>query len=118
MNVTENNVLIAEFMGWKKSILSKTYERYTDGTWDSLEMLLPDEFEYHSDWNWLMEVVEKIKPLVFAFDICKFGCIVVRFKENDKLPSISFNNRDVPQIESVYKACVEFIKWRNTQNKK
>ena len=93
-NIIENNKLIAEFMGG--------YE--------------PEEFEdYHSDWNWLMEVVEKIENyneytnVFFAPEGCAIDCHI----EN----GFSFSNDCDTKIEAVYSVCIEFIKWYNKQSK-
>jgi hypothetical protein len=120
MNTTENNKIIAEFMGFyfdrfhNDGIIEPPINTmfFKHSATFSLE-----ELKFNSDWNWIMEVVEKIKPLVYAFDICKSGTIIFQFKENNTLPSIAFNNRNMSQIETVYNSCIEFIKWHNEQNK-
>lgn len=85
---TENNKLIAEFM--------EGYE--------------PEEYEdFHSDWNWLMEVVEKIESLDYRFAITEFLSEV----SNEKLSIKSWKEKT--KFENTYNACVEFIKWYNQQ---
>ena len=90
-NTTENNKLIAEFMGG--------YET--------------EEFEdYHSDWNWLMEVVDKIESMDFVLNIRQGHVSIVN--NSGKTPF--YTGSDIVEkskIESVYNTCVEFIKWYN-----
>ncbi len=112
MNTTtvENNKLIAEFLGYE---------------WDNQnEVLTQNKFaiqnsvtKFHSDWNWLMQLVEKIESLGFATSIASgskgFACVITKGVENIFL---SNNKTSKTKIEAVYNACVEFIKWYN-QNK-
>ena len=83
----KDNKLIAEFMGVKP----------------------PLYMEYHTTWDWLMPVVEKIESLGYVFTIqggkAEYGemisetrCIIAEGK-----------------LSSTYKAVVEFIKLINTQ---
>jgi hypothetical protein len=74
---------------------------------------------YDSDWNWLFPVVEKIFQLKIKHTevdgyIGKHRCRIEvyprKFFENDY---IYFNNS---KIEAVYNACIEFIKWYNSQS--
>ncbi len=63
-DIKGNNALIAQFMGWRKS----SYTTYPDGTEIVHSLALGDkyvnyfeaELKYHSSWDWLMPVVEKI----------------------------------------------------------
>ena len=111
MNTTENNKIIVEFMKW--DILNDmTYSKATKGKWVEL-----DKLKFHSNWNWLMEVVEKIESLT---DINSNGCFMV-------LESIGFNAKFIfddgtrilkdskgeTKIEAVYMAVVAFIEWYN-----
>jgi predicted HTH transcriptional regulator len=110
MNNTENNRLIAEFMGYNEEIVNgEIYFTLPD----MLESLSDEELQYHSDWNWLMEVVEKIENyneytnVLFTPQGCEINCYI----ENGFL----FSNDCNTKIEAVYNACIEFIKWYNKQ---
>jgi hypothetical protein len=113
-NVIENNTIIAEFMGAK--IIKKDQQAYDmDGKYpDGTDRKLPENMEYHTSWDWLMTVVEKIKNtgeghwfeiLVGYINICKIGNIGMEEQfietEEDEI------------LETVYNACVEFIEWHN-----
>ena len=127
-NIIENNKIIAEFLEWEFDDLSETFETpflklvepqaFGD---EQFSCKLQDfELEFHSDWNWLMKVVEKIESIedcVYQVDILQEGCKILKRccllidKRVGKLES------DTTKIKSVYLACVEFIKWYNKQNK-
>ncbi len=49
-NIEENNKLIAEFMNVDHVDIDQAYEDY-------------GELKYHTSWDWLMPVVEKIESL-------------------------------------------------------
>lgn len=75
----ENNKLIAEFMG---AVGSPMYK--------------PNEMKYHSSWDWLMPVIEKIEHLGYTFEknyqpVDKdWQCLIV--KGNDILHQDFANN--------------------------
>ena len=103
MNI-ENNKIIAEFTGY---ILrgKNTYE-YNN------KLYLTEELLYYSDWNWLMEVVEKIESLGFETSLDKNG-FFIRINGSNTQSGLFVKNK----IESVYNACIEFITWYNQQEK-
>jgi|TARA_R110000868_G_scaffold74337_10_gene214990 hypothetical protein len=121
---TENNILIAEFMGAKLPYKNKKgiWEYMVDGAGlvnspnreDLLKFL---NFNYHNDWNCIMEVVKKIADeteyeLVSGYDYCYWN----KYGENP------FENAEEGfggyyKIENIYKAVVEFIKWHNNKTK-
>lgn len=116
---TENNKIIAEFMGW--DILSNmTYSKVTKGKW-----IVLDKLKFHSNWNWLMELVEKIESINEANDeyYSDYSFTVTNFIQNWTAGFISRENVEIvnveglTKIEAVYNACLEFIKWYNEQNK-
>ena len=110
-NIIENNKLIAEFLNWEFDDLSETFETpflklvdsHAFGD-DQFSCKLQDfELEFHSDWNWLMQVVEKILNVSLEIDSME----------------MYYNITDsIPYIAKTYGECVEFIKWYNEQNKK
>ena len=99
MNTTENNKIIAEFMEHKP-----TFEVYIDDVLTTLERPIKN---YNSDWNWLMEVVEKIESIKGTQIFINGISCEIMFK--GRVISKHFNTK----IEAVYNACVEFIKWYN-----
>jgi hypothetical protein len=101
-NITENNKLMAEFMGL--TII-------TDGI-SFFDINYKPLKNYHSDWNWLMEVVDKIESMDFVLNIRQGHVSIVN--NSGKTPF--YTGSDIVEeskIESVYNTCVEFIKWYN-----
>lgn len=90
--ILEGNKLIGEFDEITKDIYGRYYKK---GVFRGNS---ERDFIYHSDWNWLMPVVEK------CFDI-----------ECEKMSELK-SKFDFWHIDLMFKAVVEFIKWYN-QNK-
>ena len=127
-NIIENNRLIAEFLNWEFDDLSETFETpflklvepqaFGD---EQFSCKLQDfELEFHSDWNWLMEVVEKIENLqdennCAIYNVQTEQCFVeiIINHTSETIVEVDSNSK----IQAVYRACVEFIKWYNKQNK-
>lgn len=121
---TENSILIAEFMGGNIDPDAKYWLENLKLPNNETRFHI-EQGKYNSDWNWLMEVVEKIKSLGFRY-ICYL---------TDEKSYVTFSNYTEEQInsnvfigsngkgyetennpiEAVYNACVEFIKWYNQQ---
>jgi hypothetical protein len=121
MNI-ENNKIIAEFMGctnFKMYGNSFTFDHPNKTKWewsnrfkDNIETnnFSSSSSFYDNDWNWLMEVVEKIESKCsnLGFQIsARF--VHIRVNNNLTISSGVKPNR----IEAVYNACIEFIKWYN-----
>ena len=109
MKILKNNKLIAEFLGYIDNGCSEDGFLIHPITNYDVEI---SSLKYHEDWNWLMEVVEKIESLGYRIEIVKHICRI--YLSNKETIIISENT---PKIEAVYIACVEFIKWYNNQNK-
>ena len=97
-NIVENNKLIAEFLGY-----SQPHPDYKNTSYWYKKGEAPLVFlSFHSDWNWLMRVIEKI------LQVCA---------EMDEMERYWRITDAMPYIDSVYTACVKFVKWLNEQNK-
>ena len=117
MNTTENNKLIVQFMELKPIkvntdfyALAKNHVHVTGKNTDIVISGFSECAKYNSDWNWLMEVVEKIESIKGTQIFINGISCEVMFK--GKVISKHFNTK----IEAVYNACIEFIKWYNQQN--
>ena len=116
---TENNKIIAEFIGWKEQEEDFMFNPKTSGSIYVKSLL------FHKDWNWLMEVVEKIEGLGYrtlaeneCFMITKSKLSSFDVRSKDDYSTIFSDNYEINHYggskkENVYNACVEFIKWYN-----
>lgn len=98
---TENNKIIAEFMGLSYS------EKYQFEGWYKNHEHNERVYEllYDTDWNWLMEVVEKIDYLERNTEKEEF---IQKISTVTSLPLFTPKH-------TLYNACVEFINWYNKQ---
>ena len=114
-NITENNQLIAEFMGVFDKILSTgnihswsdaPYYYTTEDTREKVIKNISKYSKYSKDWNWLMQVVDKIYEMDLYYD---------RYIDyNSSMISDGKINLGT-RINRVYEQVVEFIKWYNKQ---
>lgn len=118
----ENNKVIAEFMGWE--VIENLSDFFVDCNPNNEQAPLQLLNEVFKDWNWLMEVVEKIESLKspydgFSWSIEPFSVLINRNNvyiqvDAGKSDDISFPDIHCKtKIELVYNTCVEFIKWYN-----
>ena len=104
MTTTENNKIIAQF-------LEISHQKIA--------------MNFHSNWNILMDVVEKIESLGYrtlteneCFMITKSKLSSFDVRSKDDYNTIFSDNYEINHYggskkENVYNACVEFIKWYN-----
>lgn len=103
-NVTENNKLIAEFMGYINTTpTDKDFNIYENKNGDMLEAM---SMKYHSSWDWLMPVIQKIY-LMDEYD--KWIDTLGMFASSIQ------NSLGSASLLHTYEAVVEFIKWYNQQ---
>lgn len=103
---TENNILLAEFMGAEIEGLNYKFIAY-----DNIKVCMhPNRLNYHTDWNWLMQVVEKIEDLGNDVSITT-NYIQIAFDEGEQF--IVAEDTKI-KIDTLYNACVEFVKWYNS----
>ena len=108
-NIIENNKIFAEFLDWEFDDLSETFET------PFLKLVDPEAFgdeqfscklqdfelEFHTDWNWLMKVIEKMFNISLELDSMEMYYNIIN---------------SIPDIVKTYEESVEFIKWYNKQN--
>jgi hypothetical protein len=116
MNTTENNKLIAEFMLLEKNDLSCKHSELIGYKKDENDMFhLHSQLKFHSSWDWLMPVVQKIDERGYNVHISRISCKITPILEDDNVIA-SFVCGDVDKkIELVYDTVVAFIKWYNEQ---
>jgi len=126
--IQDGNKLVAEFMG-AFLIYFTDRSNETSQVWMSEDNLLSggqslkgnsiNGLKFHSSWDWLMPVVEKIESLGFQFDILgrklefsneRIYCIWL-WDDEQKI-HIECPEAD-SKIEAVYLGGIEFIKWYN-----
>lgn len=107
--IIEGNRLIAQFMGIKK-------DRWGDFFLfpfpKSTQRIMPGKMKYHSSWDWLYPVVQKIAQYMIDTD---FG--------SERKLSVALNwwkhianaLEKASDIEVIHKHVVQFIKWYNLQ---
>lgn len=124
MNTTENNKIIAKFMGITFiNNVCRITDKLRNTPLEDAEYLQAKDanLPFNSDWNWLMEVVEKIEKTrrsqwskyTFAcVKISSLGCEIIFYGNRKEIISDIVRPS---KIESVYDACINFIKWYNEQ---
>jgi hypothetical protein len=101
--IVEGNKIIAKFD-------ELDLPNYTDKGW-------VDACKYHTSWDWLIPVLEKIESLEYDTHI------ILTHQSNNKPPFIPVllighsksYEKDYSKIETVWTAVVEFIKWYNVE---
>lgn len=97
------NKLIAEFMGLQFSKGEYYRPLYNSGDW-----IPENELQYHTSWDWLMPVVEKIENLGYELIIAESRC---KINHNTDHSIEEVINIDIigSKIDVTYQAVVEFI---------
>lgn len=118
--IEEGNKIIAEFMGYDFSALSISYEYFDrNGTleWETrYRKPTVDDLEYHSSFDWLMPVVDKIESI----DSCTYEVMLkyaIAFVCDKGLHGNPPVVRAIgsTRIETAYNLVVKFIQWYNQQ---
>ena len=116
-NTSEKNKLIAEFIGTD----SLKYLLADKNGNINIDIDIYEQCKFHSDWNWLMQVVEKIESLPdeenygkFFFEIYQDSISIFSNGHyiNELIDVIGQGSR----LNNVYQACVEFINWYNNRS--
>ena len=105
--ILEGNKLIAEFMGLKKQGFGAN-EYFIDNGYRIVAT--SNGLQYHTSWDWIMPVVEKIEDDGYIVYIKQEICYI-RNKTNSIKNLVYMCH--YPKITAVFMVVVEFIKWYN-----
>lgn len=113
--IEKNNKLIADFLGYNKYI----WRGHTMYIFEDDNHRAEVDLHYHSDWNWLMGVIEKIESLPamkdngnFFFEIHQDSVTVFNSTRMDIVIEVMGQGS---RINNTYQAVIEFIKWYNNK---
>lgn len=130
-NVVENNESIALFVDFEKTKGADLYISPEGYEWERFldieNYILPIQFLFHSSWEWLMPVVEKIGDLILVgkdgepisyrvtmYDrICKIEYSSITYGW-----TLLFERHGNTLLEATYNTAVKFIEWYNENEMK
>jgi len=121
MNTTENNKIISEFMGFdftrfsNDGVIEPNYGTFFKSVNSTFTL---EELQFNLDWNWLMEVVEKIENMGVVIVIGRMFCDIKYQDIFNKDLNFEIRISSGVKINAVNGAIVELIKWYNQQNTK
>lgn len=123
LTIEEKNILIAEFMGWKLGHPELLELRWSNEWFEGRDKKTTKGYlHFHTDWNWLMQVVEKIESITAdGFDNSDnffnvtIGCGLYCTIQDAYGEILEIDNCKETKIKTVYSACVEFIQWFNNK---
>ena len=108
---TENNKIIAKFMGYIDNGCSEEGFLINPTTNYDEDII---ELKFNSDWNCLMDVVEKIESLGYNFNITSQNATALQNHSAIYQTNI-YSVDGTKKIQATYETVVEFIKWYNQQ---
>ena len=115
MNTEKGNKLIAGFMISNEILITPGCEYRSDSKVKCIDDLLPEEedyadLEYHSSWDWLMPVTDKIDIQL------KNGRSFIEHIDGEwwrNFQHVAYYNSKISKFDAVYKAIIKYIKWYN-----
>lgn len=128
IEILECNKLIAKFMGYSKIEDTSNLTCDTKELWIENKNAEPNKRilqglpDYHSSWDWLMPVVEKIESFSaglyhsFSVKIQDNYCGILCHEQNRQSGIIyqtPYGTNPESKIVATWDAVVEFIKWHN-----
>lgn len=118
--ILEYNKRCAEFLGLKKGWWIHQEKPLTDDKkqwWDidgktflGTRVYYDKDLQFHSDWNWIMEVVEAIERLNYTFIIDNQHCYWYKEYIKEAKSGLGASKK-----EAVVQAINQFLIWYNEQ---
>jgi hypothetical protein len=145
MNEIEGNKIIADFVGLRINWIQSNH--YLDPIEYDMEIDVPDfldhdtqlmylydcdkpdeNFRFHSNWLWLMPVVEIIERIhddfhgYFGVHICSNSCSIqgTNLRTDPENPHYAYFNESYgdDKIQATWLGVISFIKWWNEYNER
>lgn len=118
--IVEGNKLIAEFIGISDFTLNEFDKFLVTDNNKVIGYFSYEDLKYHTSWDWLMPVVEKIEVeqgcIIEIWLSLGKGCRINRLQPKGSNPiTIPFSYESNSTIEAVWHTVVQFIKWYNQQ---
>lgn len=121
--IETGNKLIIDFLNWKIYTYNgpyMTFKCYKVNSYPDIYIpesgilpANPSNLKFHSSWDWLMPVVEKIENLEdYIIEISYKQCIIKSYEKNMEIITSRYLDS---KIEAVWASVVEFIRWYNEQ---
>lgn len=109
MKTQENNKLIAEFMG------ADFHERSTMSAVSRQVKYQPhiSELNYHTSWDWIMPVVEKIDQIGASVIIGRMFCEIKYIDPLNQSKEFQVRIASGVKINAINGAVLDFIQWYN-----
>lgn len=109
METTDNNILIAEFMGIDYNPEGERKYNKETGAWTYTNVF------YHTSWDWLMPVMDKIETLGYSVNITSKTVAIMQGHGAVYATNVYISD-GLTKIKAAYETVVEFIKWHNEHN--
>lgn len=121
MDIIKGNKAIHEFMGWKW--FDKRFPRNhgigAPEVFEGTNDIIIQKAKYHSSWDLLMPVVEKIESGGnYQVEIDLFSCYIMETKSLIDNSEILIESHEGKKIDAVWQAVVEFIKKHNSHTQR
>jgi len=136
METVAGNRIIAEFMGYKfnaypdlkhNNITKPNETEWYYASWDlvDFEEQIKKKLQYHTSWDWLMPVVEKIEAIVFdiytgfSVDVRKKYCVIYchyKSMQDGCVYQTPYGFTPDSKINATWLAVISFIQWYNQNN--
>jgi len=105
----EDNILIAEFLGWECH--NGVYANPEDGN----DLWTAEGMRFNSNWEWLMDAVDSIESLGYGVTIGMGSHCIIQNNWKEDLEEIH-SMTDNSKLLCTVNAVVKFIKWHNNKN--
>ncbi len=132
--IIEGNKLIAGFLQLQyhkvnqRKWISQSFDDYgstaLNGYWMekgeyyfyNSEQCSESQLKFHSSWDWLMPVLDKIQAQVYGVNIVNNYCQIIVLNKNNTYKYAKTVTESKSKIENAWQSAVEFITWHNKQN--